>query len=107
MAAGAVYSTRFIAATMASGLHSAYTVPAGKVAIVRDVDVVSQGSTFPTTLGLYAPGVSAFLFVVTLASSALWAGWRGRQVFTAGEVLDTYDAYGGSSIFVSGYLLDA
>lgn len=102
-----VYSTRFI---QAHGLTStaSYTVPAGFIAVVRDVD-----TWISTPIGLNA------LFLHGALGQAIWqtsatigesqyGSWRGRQVFEPGELVEVeadvgaLDAY---DVTVSGYLL--
>lgn len=103
---GTVYSTRFIKANVAGAgpTHTTYTVPVGKVAVVRSVDLRLDNANshvlFGDTSGVYWLNVIAPT-LLTLVS------WRGRHVYTAGEVLDVYVFVGPGQGIVSGYLLDA
>jgi len=80
-------------------------VPAGFVAVVRDVDVYYGG---PSAVGVVVLGSASQVFWQaswSLAQSG-WRGFRGRQVLYAEELLqivpdDTMD------ISASGYLLAA
>jgi hypothetical protein len=100
------YSTRFLEVRDAGAgpTHHTYTVPTGKKAIVRSVDGWMDAAgchfLFGSTTGVY--------FLNVIASATLQPiHWTGRQVYSAGEVLDAYNFSGGMACVVSGYLLDA
>lgn len=102
-----VYSTLFYGALASSaGTTVAYTVPVGKVAILRDADIVAAGAGAGVFL---QEGTTPVTFYFTGAPTGFqWYEWRGRQVFDAGMtiVVGRFDAqtYG---VRLSGYLLDA
>lgn len=103
---GAVYSTRFMNGFMEPGIKS-YTIPAGYVAVIRDIDVCATG-----TLSTPVPGVEVDIggtvfaqLGLPFALQNLSYGWRGRQIANAGEVLNVRTSVGGWYYSVSGYLL--
>lgn len=102
-----VYSTRFIAALGLSPFSGAtYTVPSGKVAIVRDIDVSNvSGAASRPFLYYSAAGYVVTYLPIDAPPSA--SSWRGRQVFEASEVFGVYAQAATINAFVSGYLLDA
>ena len=98
------YSTRFIGAHVP--LTATYTVPAGKVAVVRDVDLYYGGSISGASWFIRGNAGQSFAAGIFPATQSGWQSWRGRQVLYGGEDLvvvveDTMD------VTVSGYLLDA
>ena len=103
MPAVAVYSHRFLDEAGFTG-SAAFLVPAGFVAVVRDLDCwVGAGAGGSIEMGI---GGSAVFFgytfsVVTVQATATW---RGRQVLNSGEqLLVATDAP--ADFAVSGYLL--
>lgn len=80
-----------------------YTVPAGNVAVVRDVTITS--STGGTDAGGWGVPGTAFLGAFRLSSTVPEYRWKGRQVFTAGESIAMIWQGGGFYYAVSGYLL--
>jgi hypothetical protein len=92
---------------MAAGNVTAWTVLAGTVLIVRDVDVVSITGAAATVL-VFAGGTGAtFVATPSLATRELYS-WRGRQVLPAGEELHVLVTAGGDfDVTISGYVLDA
>jgi hypothetical protein len=104
--ASPVYSTRILQAHGATS-GATFTVPAGMVLVVRDVDCYAN-----------ATGYINF-FLIGAAGQAIWwfewnptdqkpAMWRGRQVLLAGETLTTSVSVGISDSLdysISGYLL--
>ena len=103
-----VYSTRFLATAGEPFGSVTYTVPAGLVAVVRDVAMYFvAGSGGYANLGV---GDDEVPLIVTLsqAGAEVTAQWSGTQVVPAGEVIA---AYSRGSVFcrcaVSGYLLSA
>ena len=100
-----VYSTRFIAG-FAPSVAGSYTVPAGFVAIVRDIDAWHEAGGSGSDY-LYASVVSlgGAFFYETFAASQ-WISWRGRQVINPGEELVVQgNSTVNQSVMVSGYLL--
>lgn len=109
MAAGRVWSTRFIGAavqTAAQATAAGYVVPAGRIAVVRSIDfyVDGIGNMF------VGPVVGTFFSIVvsTAGVPELQARhWDGDQVLYAGERLNVAWASGAFRLTVSGFLLAA
>jgi hypothetical protein len=105
-----VYSTRFaLYEATATGEHDLYAVPSGMIAILRDIDVTLAGAgDFDVYIG--GAGLALLHYLVT-APAVTNIAWRGRQVFSAGEVLytvpSTLPSGGNVTIWMSGYLLEA
>lgn len=105
MALGRVYSTRFFQRTvnnLASNNLARYTVPAGKLAVVRSISIVVYGigDIYIGNVG----GDSWWLLTRGTASGAD-RQWSGAQVVLAGETLGVKWVSGDMSISCSGYLL--
>jgi hypothetical protein len=100
--ASTIYSTRFMQAHAVTALS--FTVPAGRVAIVRDADCFYAGGVGQSgQLEGPAGGIFAYFpYVATINGVAV--EWRGRQVFFEGETV-TFAATAPLDIMVSGYLL--
>lgn len=98
-----VYSHRFLA-WAASELPPVYTVPAGFVVIIRDLDVYSGGGAMINwEFGINGVcKLSAGQF--TVESVAQVASWRGRQVVNPGEEV-FFQSDGPTDGAVSGYVL--
>jgi hypothetical protein len=103
----AVYSTRlFDAHSLVLAEH--FTVPAGKVCIVRDIDVfftaLSAGN-----VNIVTPADGTFAYFSYVPSEPALQSWRGRQVFVAGEEVGVLPDFvtGECDVTISGYLLDA
>ena len=102
-----LYSTRFLAAHDQAGSDPVvYVVPAGKLAIVRDVDCYAGTTLLGVTFFARGSAGQVFWSDSSPAAGAGWKQWQGRQVLYAGESLslegdDTCD------LAASGYLLDA
>ena len=98
----ALYSERIWEGRNVTSL--AYTVPAGKRLVIRDIDCFFGGgigggaANFTGTLGQ----TFAYFSFTGLSSSAF--EWRGRQVFYAGETVAMVSGQG-IDVTVSGYLL--
>lgn len=101
-----VYSTQFVLALHActGGADVVYTVPAGKVAVLRDLELLSTGS-----------GNFMFVSVNGIAQIArnnstvggTTAQWTGRVVLNAGDTLEVNGTNLSSvRIVASGYLLN-
>ncbi len=99
------YSKRLFAGVIAagSGATDLWTVPAGKVHVIRDIDGWTESSVGDTWyIGLSGNRVIT-LPAPTGSAAALW---RGRQVFNAGETIQLFQSHGASHLAVSGYELD-
>lgn len=101
-----VYSTEAYKGVVTStGVFvSLYTVPTGKVFIVRDLDGYPQAAGAGSLFGGTNPG-----FWMSLPYAAQYAAvqWRGRQVLAAGEVFGVVVSTQPFTLAVSGYLLNA
>jgi hypothetical protein len=104
-----VYSTRFVNVAPAGTNTIYYTVPAGKVAVVR---TMTFGYAEPARQAgamtvLLAAANSRVWVVLTTASSAGSAEWQGNMVLPAGEqIRAAYTGTPGQWLTVSGFLLD-
>jgi hypothetical protein len=103
-----VYSTRFVVASVNSSATAAaasFTVPAGRVAVVRSVDL------FVDVVGLvqFRYQQSPWTAWVSTVGVPLHnvRSWEGRHVFVAGEVIGCYWGSGAAGVIASGYLLNA
>jgi len=98
----AVYSTRFILRPFMTGYQS-YLVPVGYVAVVRDLDVVTEPTSGNVIL-LAIAGNTIFISELGVEPAFTNQEWRGRAVAYPGDLisLDTSDTASGH---VSGYLL--
>lgn len=101
-----IYSTQFAAGSQASGTTTVvYTVPAGKVAVVRDI-VVGAQDTPANSVAVNYYGVAEIYQAGAIAQYST-AHFEGRVVLNAGDSIDV-DAISGTWTYViSGYLLDA
>lgn len=98
----AVYSVRFVALRNTSG--GGVVVPAGNVAIVRDIDAFFGGGIGGGALNVTGPAGQTFAwFPFTGLESSVFQ-WRGRQVFNPGETIG-WTADHGVDLTISGYLL--
>ena len=100
-----VFSTRFIAVhDQPVAIPATYLVPAGFVAVVRDVDAYFGSSLSVKTV--FARGSAAQIFwqETVGANLAGWRQWEGRQVIYAGETLSLF-ADELVDLTASGYLL--
>lgn len=98
-----VYSTRFIGFA-ADESPPAFTVPAGYVAVVRDVDVVSGGGSIINWQVSIVEGGKFAAGQFTVESLIQHQEWRGRVVLQPGEHL-VFAADGALDGAVCGYLL--
>jgi hypothetical protein len=103
MASVPFYSHRFIAEAGFTG-SAAFLVPAGFVAVVRDIDAV----IFTPGAGTIEAGIggSAVFWGFTWSFVAVlgWESWRGRIVLNPGEQL-VITTNTGMDFSASGYLL--
>lgn len=88
------------------GTPITYVVPAGFVAVVRDMDAFI-GSIIGN-VGMVAKGSAAQVFwqETLVAPGNTWVQWRGRQVLFAGESF-SMEADDVMDLTASGYLLTA
>ncbi len=100
-----IYSTQFYEGyTAALGSHALYTVPAGKIAIIRSISVavvsaaVNQGYIGVTGKSLIAAWTNLPIITDKQVNC--------RQVLNAGEVLTLQLNTSDVAVAVSGYLLD-
>ena len=88
----------------AGGPYTLYTVPAGKVFIMRDIDARLQ-TTGASDL-FFGEGTTSQFFVRMKGAVVQDVGtWRGRQVFNAGETVAAFVDAGLWNWAISGYLL--
>jgi hypothetical protein len=103
-----IYSERFVSESGAgTGIYGP-TVPVGQVFIVRDVDLFEEtaaGGVFAYLANQTGGVLWAFQAGTTIATR--YAGWRGRQVFAEGELVQVHVVNGLWDIAVSGYMLSA
>ncbi len=99
-----VYSTQFLTwSNPTSGVL--YTVPAGYVAVVRDMDVWWDGETDEGSLIASIHNVCTFMVFYGAPSVASAFQWRGRVVINPGEKLELFPSVGNWSGVACGYLL--
>lgn len=99
-----IYSTAFFKGNVVSGSPQTYTVPAGYVAVLIDVDVDGY---INTASGLYVgSGANLWMVISGIAVSAhQHIQWQGRIVLNAGESIKAAVASGNCYVAASGYLL--
>lgn len=102
-----IYSTRFYNGPATNG-QTLYTVPAGFVVVVRDLEVYNFSSSaivqVQVQLGVSGSTSGVLAFVNNVASQVC-AQWKGRAVVNAGESLVAFSTGSSFSMLVSGYLL--
>lgn len=100
-----VYSTCFFRGFSDVGPIQ-FTCPAGFVAVLRDVDAVAESNASSDVLAIDIKGLG-FIWGVQGSGSAFQAAqWRGRSVFTGGQVLEaTFTGSGVWHVSACGYLL--
>lgn len=101
----AVYSTSFILADIEGGASATFDVPAGFVAIVRDVSSFSLPPG-PAELLVSVNGVGCISVNYESAGTGLLLSghWEGRLVLPLGATL-TASPTGLAGVAISGYLL--
>lgn len=100
-----VYSTLFIAA-QGVDVNTGYVVPAGKLAVVRDVEAVAFGSPTDTAVSVFDAATNSTITYHLFLNPFEEHHWEGRQVVEPGATITAQTA--GSqdvSVRVSGYLL--
>lgn len=99
-----IYSTLFFRGHVASGAtDAAFTVPAGKVAVVRELVGTPYGAAAALNLEMAGP-----LYLWTLSGGAtayVMAIQSGRLVFKAGDAFLVHAYNADWDVAVSGYLL--
>jgi hypothetical protein len=100
-----IFSTRFLAVhDLAPAIPATYIVPAGHLAVVRNMDAYFGASL--SDRKVFARGSASEIFweEVVSAPGDGWRQWQGRHVFFEGEAFSMFvDAVG--DISASGYLL--
>jgi hypothetical protein len=100
--ASRVYSTRFILIDSLNG-STAYVVPAGKRAVVREMDAIARS----------AGGANVYLYVAGVAivndnipgTGTGYTQWRGEVVARAGETIQVTTTLS-CNVYCGGFLLD-
>jgi hypothetical protein len=104
-----VYSTKFAERILPlSGEVILYTVPSGFVAVVRDMILIQNGTSFNALVGVSVytgTGVQVWQQIHPDALSSTTYHWQGRKVMNAGDQLKAFANDPAWSIDVSGYLL--
>lgn len=100
----AVYSTEFMGQTAAAGVLQEYVVPAGFVAVVRNIEVFAPSGTGTS---IYAAGGSSqtFWYQVWGATDPLWKQWQGRVVVQPGDAFSFVAVGHAVDVSAMGYLL--
>lgn len=104
----AVYSVCFIRRGGSTGTND-FAVPAGFVAVVRDIDAVTNSGPGSAVVQVEeTPTGIPFWFVSDSSGNIVWHQWSGRQVLNVGSTLRVAVSGGGNAnVSVSGYLLAA
>lgn len=100
------YSTRFLAQSAAAPGTYSYTVPAGYVAVLRDVDAFANDNVSGNVLYFTINNVAIAGWVESALPLQSFA-WRGRQVARAGEIIAVTVLGHLPHFMMSGYLLNA
>lgn len=104
-AMAAPYSTQFAAVDgLGAGVTTLYTVPAGYVAVVRDLNL-NDASLGSHSAVVFEGGSGARLLSVLSSVASGDNPWTGRQVFKAGQTIDLSVSGGAWAVLMSGYLL--
>lgn len=101
-----VYSVRLLAQHDVGIANPAqYTVPVGKLAIVRDIDAYNGDVVGDTMYAVVALSPQVVFFQASWGVGERgWRSWRGRQVLYAGDTLSVF-ADRVIDVVASGYLL--
>jgi hypothetical protein len=100
-----VYSTLFIAARGVN-INAGYVVPAGFVAVVRDIEIAFLATPNNTAADVLDHATSTILTYHLQLNPFEEHHWEGRQVVDTGaEILASSAGPADTSIRVSGYLL--
>jgi len=101
-----LYSTQFFAGTIpTNALTNAFTVPAGELVVLRDMDalIVTASDLFNVQIGV--AGATTVVWYVTATATPEWVQWQGRTVVKAGESIWVYSSGSNTQAVLSGYLL--
>lgn len=102
-----VYSTQFLRARGAD-ISVSYTVPAGLVAVVRDISGYIAASSSATEVLVYGGSENVIWLIALGAALDSAFHWNGRQVFVASESFTVVSGAGiDVAAGVSGYLLSS
>lgn len=101
-----IYSLSFWDGNVATGgaATDLFTVPDGFVYVVRDIDGWSE-SAAGADVYLGVTGNRAILLKV--ASNVVGCQWRGRQVYSAGNIFQAFPTQANFHLKISGYKLSA
>ena len=106
--ARAVYSTQLLQLDGDPQPSGSFTVPAGLVAVVRDIVIWCGAAASGEYSEVWGPSGSSILVSTYPATGYVLEHWTGRQVFTEGQSIGVAsNASGPGSVLVSGYLLSA
>lgn len=81
-----------------------YTVPAGNVAVIRDMEYFSSSSAL-FNVQCSSSGRSGLLWYLSGVPANSWHQWQGNTVLPPGDVLQGFADGAGNLIVVSGFLL--
>lgn len=102
-----VYSHQFVCEVLSSSNLTLYTVPAGYVVVIRDIEVGdrsgavnNQSTVFATSGGT----IEAVVFSATIPLAYGWTQWTGRAVLNAGQSIGAGVSLA-QGLLISGYLL--
>lgn len=104
-----IYTQRLAAGQASTtGFHAAYTVPAGKLVVLRDVVLIQHGITTGQVSLLLSPtgGGNPFVASVPTVTPEQTYHWDVRQVLYAGDVLTVYNSQGTVDWLLTGYVFD-
>ena len=105
-----VYTVSPIQASIAPGSPVTYTVPPGKVFVVRDIVATTTGAPTQQPLNVWIGGVNTNLIAVwTYVAGQQEYHWSGRVALAAGTVLSARTLTGSTPTYcvITGYLFDA
>lgn len=101
-----VYSTQLADLVAPAGVFTASpAIPAGKIAVVKDIDVVNIGAA-ASNIAVFRTSTVRVFFAVVLLASADSAHWHGRLVLQPGETLGFFGSTQNFDCFAAGFLLD-
>lgn len=86
-----IYTVRFFAGNVAAGAVPALTVPAGKVWVVRELDIVETTGSQAGYAELLVAGIQTWRVELS-ASPPYWRQWTGAHALRPGETLQLYNA---------------
>lgn len=103
-----IYSTQFAVGSFSPGPGTVlYTVPAGSVAILRDITLEHLGGTGQNRAFIYinAHGATVRLVLVQDVAADYITQWQGRTVLEAGSQIGIGVITENFRTIISGYLL--